>query len=307
MKLETRQAAVVFADITNSTGLFLKLGDVAASALEKDWMAAVRQIVPRFDGTFVKAVGDEAMCAFPTADAAALGACEIQTLTRSSPFSDHAIRLHIGAHHGPAVTENGDMFGDTVNVAAFLCTVARAEQIIIAEATYQRLSPGIKAYARPIFRTRLKAHPEETILYQVLWNTGDLDVTMNLFGERASEKPIPGEVGGLLLTHRGRSTHMNFRKNALLIGRGADCDIAIDERWVSRRHAHVRLIGRDFYLFDESINGSYVTLPDGKEVEVLRNDFLLEGSGKISPGRSAANNPRGVIEFARDRRSLYRP
>lgn len=114
-------------------------------------------------------------------------------------------------------------------------------------------------------------------------------------------------MGGLLLTHGGSRTHMNFRKNTLVIGRDADCDIVIDGRWVSRRHAHVRLIGSDFYLFDESINATFVTLADGEEIEVLRNDFLLEGSGKISPGRSAANNAGGVIEFTRDRRSLHRP
>lgn len=307
MNLETKDATVVFADITNSTGLFLKLGDIAASALEKEWMSAVRRLVPRFDGTFVKAVGDEAMCAFPSADAALLASCEIQTMTRSRPFSDHAIRLHIGAHHGPVVTENGDMYGDTVNVAAYLCTVARAEQIIIAEATWRRLSPALKSYARPIFRTRLKSHPEETILYQVLWKTGDPDVTLNLFSERLSTKPIPAEVGGLLLTCGGRKVHLNYRKNALTIGRGADCDLVIDEPWVSRRHAQVRLIGSDFYLFDESINATFVTLQDGREIEVLRNDFLLEGWGRISPGRSAMENPGGVIEFARDRRSLYRP
>jgi adenylate cyclase len=162
-------------------------------------------------------------------------------MTRSQPFDHHAIRLHIGAHHGPVVAESGDMYGDTVNVAAYLCTVARAEQIIIAEATYRRLSPALKSCAQPIFRTRLKSHPEETILYQVLWKTGDLDVTMNLFNERPSAKPIPAEVGGLLLTRGGETTHLNYRRNTLVIG------------------------------------------------------------------RSAKENPGGVIGFARDRRSLYRP
>lgn len=307
MKLETRDQTVVFADITNSTGLFLKLGDIAASALEKEWMAAVRRLVPRFDGVFVKAVGDEAMCAFPSADAGLLAACEIQAMTCSEPFRDHAIRLHVGAHHGRVVVEDGDMYGDTVNVAAYLCTVARAEQIIIAEATWQRLSPALKSYARPVFRTRLKSHPEETILYQVLWKAGDPEVTLNLFAERRDAKPIPAEVGGLLLTCGGRQVRLNYRKNTLTIGRGADCDLVIDKPWVSRRHAKVRLIGSDFYLFDESINATFVTLREDREIEVLRNDFLLEGSGRISPGRSAMENPGGVIEFARDRRSLYRP
>jgi len=307
MRLETRHAAIVFADITNSTALFLKLGDVAASALEREWMGAVRRVVPRFDGTFVKAVGDEAMCAFPSPDTAVLAACEIQTVTRTEPFSQHAIQLHIGVHYGPVVVEDGDMYGDTVNVAAFLCTVAKANQILFAETTYSRLSAGIQAYSRPIFRTRLKAHPEETTLYQALWNLGDLGVTMSLFEDRARIESIPGETAGLLLTHRDRTLHMNARRHLLRIGRGTECDISINARWVSRRHAHIRLIGSDFYLFDESINGTFLRLAGGEEVQVLRNDFVLAGSGTISPGRKAAESGGGVIEFSRDRRSLYRP
>lgn len=307
MKLETRDAAIVFADITNSTALFLRLGDVAASALEREWMGAVRRVVPRFDGAFVKAVGDEAMCAFPTVDTAVLAACEIQTMTHTEPFSRHAIQLHIGIHYGPVVIEDSDMYGDTVNVAAFLCTVAKAEQIIFAEATFSRLSEGIQAYSRPIFRTRLKAHPEETTLYQALWNVGDLGVTMSLFEDRARVEPVPGETVGLLLTHRGGTLHMNAHNNLLRIGRAADSDVPIDARWVSRRHAHIRLIGHDFYLFDESINGTFVKLSGGEEVQVVRNDFVLAGSGTISPGRKSAESRDALIEFSRDRRSLYRP
>ncbi|MGQ0524766.1 MAG: adenylate/guanylate cyclase domain-containing protein [Betaproteobacteria bacterium] len=75
---------IVFADITDSTGLFLRLGDLAAIRLEQDWIARVKDLVSRFEGTFVKAIGDEAMCAFLSPQAL-LAACEIQTMTAKPP------------------------------------------------------------------------------------------------------------------------------------------------------------------------------------------------------------------------------
>lgn len=298
---------VVFADITDSTGLFLRLGDLAATRLEQEWLVQVKDLVSRFQGTFVKAIGDEAMCAFTSTDQALLAACEIQTLTAKPPYSHQAIRLHIGLHYGPVVSHNGELFGDTVNVAAFLCSVARGDQIILAEATYRLLSPALQSYSRPVFRTRLKAHPDETTLYQVLWKTADLDATMNLFEERVEQERIPPEPAGLLLLHKGTRTHLNFWRNHMVIGRSPQCQLVIDRPWVSRRHAHIKLVGRDFYLVDDSINATFIADSAGRETDLVRNSILLVGSGTISPGRSAAHDASGVIEFSRDRRSLYRP
>jgi hypothetical protein len=61
-----------------------------------------------------------------------------------------------------------------------------------------------------------------------------------------------------------------------------------------------------FYLIDHSINGTFVTLDGAREVHVLREDFPLERSGRISLGRSADDRSEGVITFSYDRRSMFR-
>lgn len=61
-----------------------------------------------------------------------------------------------------------------------------------------------------------------------------------------------------------------------------------------------------FYLFDQSINGTFVTLENGNEVQVLRGELLLEGHGSLALGRSAREGAEDVITFARDRRAIYR-
>jgi hypothetical protein len=61
-----------------------------------------------------------------------------------------------------------------------------------------------------------------------------------------------------------------------------------------------------FYLFDHSINGTFVSLESGEEVHVLRRELLLDGSGQISVGRSRTEQSPEVINFTRDRRSMFR-
>jgi len=61
-----------------------------------------------------------------------------------------------------------------------------------------------------------------------------------------------------------------------------------------------------FYLVDHSLNGTFVSLESGDEVHVLRKELLLDGSGKLTLGRSVRDGAVDVISFTRDRRSMYR-
>lgn len=54
------------------------------------------------------------------------------------------------------------------------------------------------------------------------------------------------------------------------------------------------------------MNGTFVRFRNGGEVQVLRGEMLLEGSGRVSFGRSFDELPTEVIDFTRERRSIYR-
>jgi predicted component of type VI protein secretion system len=92
----------------------------------------------------------------------------------------------------------------------------------------------------------------------------------------------------------------------MTIGRGEDCDLIVKEKFASRQHVSIRLMRTHFYLVDHSINGTFVSLESGEEVHVLRGELLLDGSGRMSLGRSGRDGATEVITFRRDRRSMYR-
>jgi adenylate cyclase len=297
--------AVLFADITGSTALFGAVGDRVARQIVQAWLDQVVDLLPAFDGRLVKTIGDEVMCVFPNADQAVLAASAIQANVTSRPPHDHTIKLHMGLHVGDVMVEHNDVFGNTVNIAAYLSAAALPQQIAITDSTYNMLSAPLKTVTRPVFRTVLKGQTIASTIYQVLWKNENPDLTDSFFSVR--QPPLlPGDNGGLLLKYADQVIHLNHLQPRISLGRDVSCDIVIDDRYASREHATIELDGMNFYLVDRSINSTYIAFDNRLEVSVLRRDILLDGEGKISLGRAFQEDPKHVIEFSSDRRSLFR-
>ncbi len=296
--------AVLFADISDSTNLYHTLGDTKARNVVDACLSLVTGVLPRFDGRVVKTIGDEVMCVFPSTDLAVLAASEMQSLVASSKPGNHDVMIHIGLHYGSVLVEEGDIFGDAVNVAAYLTAVATPEQVLTTETTEKCLSAALKSCVRPVFRVILKGSTQESTVYQVLWRTDTLDLTdVNLH----AKKLIPGDTGSLLVTLNEERARIDQWRTSITIGRAGDCDLVVTDRFASRKHLTIKLMRTNFYLIDHSINGSFVSLDSGEEVHVLRSELLLDSSGQIILGHSRVERPGEVIQFARDRRSMYRP
>lgn len=295
--------AVLFADISESTRLYQKLGDTAARAIVAESLAVISSVLARHQGRLVKTIGDEVMCVFPSADLAVLAASEMQTSITAGRPGDHPVAIHIGLHHGPVLVEEDDVFGDTVNVAAYLAAVASGEQILTTQTTESHLSDALKTCVRPIFNTVLKGATEETRVYQVLWRADNIALTdVNL----KSDKSIPADTGSLVLSLGEERVRVDQWRIGVVVGRAKECDLVVTDKFASRKHFTIRLVRTHFYLYDHSINGTFVSLESGEEVHVLRRELLLDGSGQICLGHSRDDQPTEIISFARDRRSMFR-
>ena len=303
MNRQTRTLAVMFADISDSTSLYQKLGDAAARNIVNACLKVINGVLARYEGRLVKTIGDEVMCVFPDADLAVLAASDMQAQVSATRPGNYPVSIHIGLHYGPVLVEENDVFGDTVNVAAYLRASATAEQILTTDAVERCLTAALKTCVRPIFNAVLKGSEQESTVYQVLWRTDRTDLTdVNL----QPNKMIPGDTGALLVTLDEERVRVDQWRTAIVIGRSKDCDLVVTDNFASRRHLSIKLVRTHFYPFDHSINGTFVTLGSGEEVHVLRRELLLDGSGEIYVGRSRVERPAGVITFEPDRRSMYR-
>ena len=303
MAREQKDKAVLFADISESGALYQKLGDLAARNVVNACIETLTGVLPKFEGDLVKTLGDAVMCTFPNGDLAIQAATEMQLAVTNTPPAGHPVGVHIGLHYGPVLLEDGDVFGDTVNVAAYLTAVATREQILTTEATENTLSESLKTNVRAVFHTVLKSTGRGSVVYQVMWKSDPLDVTDVNF---QSNRLIPGDIGSLMVTCAEQRIRINQWKPSIQIGRGPECDIIVMERYASRTHLTIHAMRTRFYLIDHSINGTFVTLKDGEEIHVLRAEMLLDRSGELSLGRSRGDGAVDVITFQYDRRSMFR-
>jgi class 3 adenylate cyclase len=128
----------VFADICGSTSLYDELGDDLARHFTANCIKIMVREISLFKGTLIKTIGDEIMCTFPNAKLALNAACAMQNAVKNSGAnSKQPLSIRIGFHYGFVICETNDVFGDTVNVAARVAGLAKADQILTTSAVYQ--------------------------------------------------------------------------------------------------------------------------------------------------------------------------
>ncbi|TRC92325.1 adenylate/guanylate cyclase domain-containing protein [Mesorhizobium sp. WSM4303] len=145
--LGIRQITFLFTDLKGSTAMYERLGDLNAYALVREHFALVNAAVQQHSGAVVKTIGDAVMAVFSRPSDAISAALNIfEEIDRFNGDHDGpGIILKIGAHCGPSIAvtlnDNLDYFGQTVNVAARVQSLAEAGQVCISEAFY--CAPGV--------------------------------------------------------------------------------------------------------------------------------------------------------------------
>ena len=130
---QTRQlAAIMFTDIVGYTALMGNDEQKAFELLRKN-REIQKPIIEEFGGRWIKELGDGVMATFPAVSNAVNAAIRIQEVCRNA----NAFELRIGIHLGEVVFENDDIFGDAVNIASRLQSLARPSTIYVS-ASVQR-------------------------------------------------------------------------------------------------------------------------------------------------------------------------
>ena len=157
-----RQVTVVFADVSGSTKLYESVGDNAAMEAITRCVDQLRQTVESSGGRVVKTIGDAVMAVFPTPDAAAFAASNMQYAVDSlPPVGATKLAVRIGFHCGPVIQSDNDIFGETVNLAARLVEQAGRSQIIMSHETSDRLGPVFRSFKRPLYAIHVRGKAEE--------------------------------------------------------------------------------------------------------------------------------------------------
>lgn len=295
MTVRIEKLAILFADISGSSTLYEKLGDELARRLVSRCLSIMSGSATIYRGTLVKTLGDEIMCTFPSAEAAFRAACEMQLAIKTdNQSSEYPLYIRIGFHYGDALCEEGDFYGDAVNVAARVTAITRTNQIMTTEAAVEALPRDLQEKSRKILRAEFKGKQEQLDIFQVNWERDDVESTR--IGIPAYRKNGNGDQ--LTLRYREEAYLVNELHRSLLLGRDGSCQLVIKNDFASRQHAHVELRLGKFIIADHSSNGTYIRFASGQVVRITREEAVLAGAGSISLGQSYADNPGDLIEFS---------
>jgi len=247
-------------------------------------------------GTVIKTIGDEIMCTFPSADDAVEAAVcmnrELEQLVISEIPNVTPPNIYVGIQFGPVIREDDDVFGDAVNVASRMVSMAKQRQIVTTDETIEVLCEKYKNTARIIDKTTVKGKSGEINIYEVIWEQQDATVMVDdSFDARKIESQME-------LKFQDVNIHVDQNRPSATLGRQSHNDIVVNDGRVSRTHARIEYRRGKFVLIDQSTNGTFALIQGKKSITLKRDEAVLLGKGILGLGRDVTEESPVAIHYS---------
>lgn len=298
---DPQHQAIVFADVSGSSALYKRVGNNEAKGLIDNAIEAMRAITHQWQGRVVKTIGDEIMACFSNVDNACAAAQSMQKDCEEHN-SLSGLSLRIGISYGDVIEDgDNDVFGEAVNDAAYVTSIARARQVVLTQSVNDAVSKAVQKQCQEFDKIRIKGSLKRTTIYRLEWETKSLSDT---YSHSATTVLHISDVNqrlaevGLTLRHNHSVQHITPDITPFIIGRDQrKSNLHINNGLASREHCHIIHRRGKYVLVDHSTNGTYVTQPDQPEIYLRREELPLTGKGIIAIGQHSADCQGGIIEF----------
>ena len=276
---------VLFVDVCGSVRLYEHLGNDVAMQRIGAQLALLSSVVTEFSGRVVKTIGDELMCVFPDAGHCAGASIEMQERLRAAAQGElEPICFKIGMHSGEVIDKDDDIFGDAVNLAARMVSLANKDQLILTDVMRKDLPAEMQQQCRLLGPIYVKGKQQPVVVYELLWDTSDPNPATMI----GPSMQIPAVITRRLELRLGEQVcHVDSAHPSVAIGRSADSDLVDPGALASRHHLVVEMRGEQFIVTDKSTNATYIGSaadPDGQRLH--RGQMILADSGWISLGQA---------------------
>jgi adenylate cyclase len=269
-ELRRRLAAVLHADVVG----YSRMMEQAETRTLRELQRARREIwepaTRRHFGRLVSTAGDAMLIEFSSAIAAVACAVDLQrgTIARAAVVPETVrLRLRIGINFGDVVVqEDGDLFGEGVNLAQRLEGLAQADGIMVSAKVREEVSrklPGVRFEDAGEHRVKNIARPLQA--WRVAFSTDS--------AQEMPATPPPPAAQWLLASRSARGKALEHlldtkaldSKDGLVIGRHSRyCSLVLNHDSISRRHARLSIAHERISIEDlGSTNGTFV---DGQKI-----------------------------------------
>jgi class 3 adenylate cyclase/TolB-like protein/Tfp pilus assembly protein PilF len=169
-KAERRLAAIVAADVVDYSRLMGEDETQTLEALKAHRRELIDPLVADHNGHIVKTTGDGLLLEFPSAVEAVTCAVEVQRAMAErnrDVTPERRISLRVGINIGDVIVENGDVFGDGVNIAARLEQIAEPGAICLSEDAYRQIRGKLDVELADAGAHRLKNIADPVRIYRI--------------------------------------------------------------------------------------------------------------------------------------------
>jgi TolB-like protein len=173
VRVERRLSAVLAADVAGYSRLMHNDEEATHVKLTALLTDAVNPAITEHGGRIVKNTGDGFLAEFPSAVEAVRAAIQFQTRIKELTFDaveDRRIAFRVGINIGDVIVEPHDIFGDGVNIAARLESIAAPGGICISSSAYDHVRGKVGVEFADLGERNLKNIARLVRTYAVVWD-----------------------------------------------------------------------------------------------------------------------------------------
>jgi class 3 adenylate cyclase len=263
--VETSVLTVMFTDLVGSVKMYTRVSDSVAVDLVKKLDRQVQDALPRLRGKFIKSTGDGQLLTFEDATGAVGCAREIHRLCDVLARNEKQdLFVRIAAHAGEVFHGDGDIHGNTVNLAARLLSITGACETCVTAECWSSMSAddrlGFVPHGPEVFKgfarySSIYKRPNPNPLTDVTFrpeSMGDEETSM------LATQNMPRHARYALdLEHpQVKKTIVVAEGETHVIGRAPECGTVVPDKMFSGTHTAFAVVEGILWCFDlQSSNG----------------------------------------------------
>lgn len=237
----------------------------------------LERVLASHGGRLVKPLQQGLLASFHSAEAALIGACEMQRRCAVIPqLSDTQLALKIGIH--AAIGQ--PLSNPAMATAAKLSTLITDAGIVLSENVIAGLPSELQQKSAPVAN-----EGSDIAAYVIDWNA----IPMHRPPPPVTEESEPAQAGThglqLILCCGSETYRFDSRQSIVTIGRDPGNDIVVNSPKASRKHCRIVYRLGSYVLVDVSTNGTFVAQGSGEEHIVRKNMATLHSPGRLGFGR----------------------
>ena len=204
----TRKLVAVFAADVEGYSRLMGTDEAATLKGLTERRAILDRFIGEHRGRIANTAGDSVLAEFGSAVDAVKCAVDAQTAlaeVNSSLPPDHRISFRIGVHIGDVMIRAGDLFGDGVNIAARLQTLAKPGAVCISGATHDQVRKVLPMTFEDLGVQQVKNIQEPIKAYQVGVPSETREAARPRVAEPESPPPLPDKPSIAVLPFQNMS------------------------------------------------------------------------------------------------------